>query len=210
MEEQQIRNWTTHKRLTIGLSRSTQELLNGTVAREIVRLSEVSSPSCSADRERAKPFLPTYLLAGRSHFKLLCSRSFALSSLCSRARQISLTISVDLTGQEAAERLLQHHETRVQALETALEREPSNEEARAKLEKHLRDRHLAAAVLLDSHESKLAEARERLAQNLSDLTARRAFEEATQSYEEAVEAQRSTGKEAGTFSRSYEVHSFQE
>ncbi|GAA5960477.1 hypothetical protein JCM3765_003648 [Sporobolomyces pararoseus] len=97
---------------------------------------------------------------------------------------------------EAAQRLLSHHEARVKALQLELEQDTSNLSASEELENHLRQKHLAASVLLQSHDLLLADAQRRLLLDPEDIYAQSDVKNATQSHGEAVEAERVSRKGA--------------
>ncbi|GAA5993479.1 hypothetical protein JCM5350_007974 [Sporobolomyces pararoseus] len=95
---------------------------------------------------------------------------------------------------EAAQHLLSHHEAKVKALQSELEQDSSNLSASQELEDHLRQKHLAASVLLQSHDLLPADAQRRLLLDPEDIDTQDGFESATQNRKEAIEAERISRK----------------
>ena len=85
----------------------------------------------------------------------------------------------------------------MKALQSELEQDPSNLSASQELENHLRQKHLAASVLLQSHDLLLADAQRRLLLDPEDIDAQDGFESATQNRKEAIEAERISRKGVG-------------
>lgn len=85
----------------------------------------------------------------------------------------------------------------MKALQSELEQDPSNLSASQELENHLRQKHLAASVLLQSHDLLLADAQRRLDLDPDDLDAQDDVRNAGQNHDEAVEAERVSSKEVG-------------